>query len=234
VPTLKGVSATDSKAFYKRINALIRSELSYYAKGAARKATVDFLTDEWSATETRDSVIAFCKGNFKNLKGKFTSSMYKGRYASVVLTFTGQNAACVQLGGLWCGYQTDRSVTIDTQTGALKSITDFTSNFNNQVSSAVKTWYDSVPHGYLRESLNVSDTVVFDAPKINKGLEVCDRPGNVITDAPRQEACFQTRLSRTTGLLAWRVSDKGLHMTFNAGDGLRYAQIPWSAIPRLA
>jgi hypothetical protein len=234
VPTLKGVADKVSKAFDKRIQALIRSELSYYAKGAAIKANVDFLADEWSATSTRDDVVAFCQSNFKNLKGKFTSSVYKGRYVSAILTFSGQNAACAQLGGLWGGYHTNRSVTIDTRTGALMKITDFTSNLDGKVSSAVKAWYDSVPHGYLRESMNVDDTVVFHAPTVTPTLDVCDRPGNVLTDSPKQEGCFYTRLTRNVGLLSWRVSDKGLHMTFNGGDGLRHALLPWSAIPRLA
>jgi hypothetical protein len=59
----------------------------------------DVPDDEWQK---------WCQQNFADLAGSFASSVYRERYASVVITFSGLNVPCVGLGGLWVGYQTDR------------------------------------------------------------------------------------------------------------------------------
>jgi hypothetical protein len=243
VPKLNGVSATVAKAFDKRINALIASELSYYAKGAWYETYFRATLATWQegATQAGDTPIsepdfvAFCRGNFTSLKGKYTSAIYEGRYASVVLAFSGQNAACLQLGGMWGGYFTERSVTIDLRTGKLMELMDFTSNRDGQVNAALKDWYAKTCHN----SANCPKSFlgdVFPLPKAPIGLDVCDRPGNLHSDAREQEGCFVSRDSYypETGIIAWQVRDSGLRLTFLAGNGPRYVLLPWKEIPRRA
>jgi hypothetical protein len=244
VPTLAGATAAVKKAFDRRIDALVASELRYYAKGAwtetAYRATLTTWQDQ--AAAAGDAVMsdteftAFCQGNFKSLKGKYTSAIYQGRYASVVLKFTGQNAACVQLGGMWSGYQTERSVTIDTRTGTLMELMDFTSNRDGKVNAALKDWYAKNCDNSANCPKNSSRGDRFWVPEAPKGLDVCDRTGNVGTDANRQEPCFVSRDAQhpAKGVLAWQVRDSGLRLTVPAGDGPRYVLLPWSQIPRLA
>jgi hypothetical protein len=245
VPTLTGVTARVKKAFDARIDAVVTSELRYYAKGAwtetrvgaslaeIRSQAIETGTPEQELLSEAD-YFAFCRGNFTSLKAKYTSAIYKGRYASVALTFSGQNAACVQLGGMWTGYQSDRSVTIDTQTGALMDLLDFTSNKDGKVNAALKEWYAKTCHNDANcPKSNLGD--VFPLPQVSKGLDVCDRPGNFNTDALSQEACFRGRdqYYPEVGALAWQVRDSGLRLTFRAGNGPRYVLLPWKQIPNL-
>jgi hypothetical protein len=122
---------------------------------------------------------------------------------------------------MWTGYQTDRSVTIDTKTGAFKSLTDFTSNTKGKVTAAIKSWYAKESHEFLTKR-----------PTITKNLRVCDRPGNVITVSPAQKSCYLQPLKKT-GPVAWLVQDKGVRLAFPAGEGLRYATLKWTQVPEL-
>jgi hypothetical protein len=221
VPTLRGVKAKVKKAFDKKIDSLISEELTYYGQGALTQ-------DQFATTKKNnggDSMspeewISLCHENFWDLSGKFASAMYKDRYASVVVTFSGQNAPCIGLGGLWSGYRTDRSVTIDTQTAAFKSVTDFTSNSSGKVTTAVNTWYANQSHEFMPKR-----------PKLGAKLSACDRPGNVNTDSPTQKPCYAQASEK--GLpLAWMVRDSGLRLTFWAGDGPRHATLKWASIPQ--
>jgi hypothetical protein len=242
VPTLKGVSAKVAKAFDKRIDALVAAELRYYAKGAwyetrfrASLATWQEQVAEGDHVMSEAEYAAFCRGNFKPLKGKYTAAVYEGRYASVVLTFTGQNASCVQLGGMWGGYYTERSVTIDTRTGKLMELMDFTSNRDGKVNAALKDWYAKTCHNDAKCPKSALGDV-FPLPQAPKGLDVCDRSGNVGTDATGQEPCFVSRdlYHQVTWPVAWQVRDAGVRLTFRAGDGLRHVVLPWKQLPRLA
>jgi hypothetical protein len=222
VPTLQGVTAKVKKAFDKQIDTVIAAELAYYAKAALTQGEFNASAKSpEAATLSTDKWLDWCHENFKDLAGKFASSVYQGRYASVVITFSGLNAPCVGLGGLWVGYQTDRSVTIDTKTGALKSVTDFTSNTGGKVTAAVKSWYGKQSHESWAKR-----------PTVTKRLKICDRPGNVITVSPTQKACY-TQPSAKSGPVAWLVQDKGLALTFPAGEGPRTATLKWSLIPEL-
>jgi hypothetical protein len=116
------------------------------------------------------------------------------------------------------GYQTDRSVTIDTKTGKFMKLKDFTSNTGGKVTAAVKTWYAKESHDNLSK-----------APAVAKNMKVCDRPGNVITLDNTQ--CFTDPYMKS-GLVAWQARGDGLRLTFPAGEGPRYALLPWSAIPQ--
>ncbi|MDR1151801.1 MAG: hypothetical protein LBK72_04880, partial [Bifidobacteriaceae bacterium] len=141
VPTLQGVAGKVKKAFDKRVDALIAAELTFYAKTALTQSEFEANRKQEAPATPAHQWLDWCSTNFRDLTGKYTSSLYQGRYASAVITFSGVNAPCVPIGGLWVGYQTDRSVTMDTKTGALKSLTDFTSNTGGKVSAAVKVWY---------------------------------------------------------------------------------------------
>jgi hypothetical protein len=221
VPTLRGVTAKVKKAFDRRIDSLIAAELAFYGEGALTQ-------DEFAATKkaeggesmSSEKWISWCHENFWDLKGEFASAMYKGRYASVVVTFSGQNAPCIGLGGQWTGYQTDRSATIDTKTGAFKSLTDFTSNGSGKVTAAVKAWYAKQSHEALAKR-----------PTVTKKLKLCDRPGNLNTDSPKQQRC-QDRPSEANKPVAWLVRDSGLRLTVWAADGPRYATLKWAKIPQ--
>ncbi|MDR1427867.1 MAG: hypothetical protein LBJ08_08960 [Bifidobacteriaceae bacterium] len=149
VPTLRGAKAEVKRAFDKKMDALVAAELKSYAKGALTQDQFNTAKAHGAGALSGDDYLEFCEGSFEGLVGKFTSSVYKGRCASIVLTFLGQNAACSQLGGLWIGYQTDRSVTIDTKTGAFRSVTDFTSNADGKVTAAVRAWYAKQPHEFF-------------------------------------------------------------------------------------
>jgi hypothetical protein len=138
-----------------------------------------------------------------------------------VITFSGLNVPCVGLGGLWVGYQTDRSLTIDTKTGTFKSLRDFTANTEGKVAVAVKTWYSKESHEFFTKR-----------PTVAKSLGVCDRPGNVHTESPTQKSCYP-QPSKRSGLVAWLVQDKGLKLTFIANSGTRYATLEWTRIPQL-
>jgi hypothetical protein len=221
VPTLQGVSVRVKKAFDKRVDALVAAELAFYAKAALTQDEFDANRSQEAPTTPVDQWLGWCQKNFRDLSGRFTSSLYQGRYASVVVTFSGVNAPCVALGGLWVGYQTDRSVTIDTKTGAFKSLRDFTSNTGDKVSAAVEAWYAKESHAFLTKR-----------PAVGKALKVCDRPGNVITVSPGQAPCFP-QPSTGSGLVSWMVQDKGLRLTFPAGEGPRYVTVKWSKIPVL-
>jgi hypothetical protein len=168
-----------------------------------------------------DEYMEFCQEGFRPLRGSFDSAVYKGRYASVVMTFSGQNAPCQSVGGLWVGYQTDRSVTIDTKTNKFKSLSDFTSNAEGDVTAGVKAWYAKQSHEFLSKR-----------PTVTKSLKVCDRPGNVITVSTAQKPCYATPAVKS-GPVAWLVRDKGLRLTFPAGEGPRNAAVKWADIPRL-
>jgi hypothetical protein len=221
VPTLQGVSAKSKRAFDRRIDSLIAAELAFYAKAALTQEEFNASVESPEAAGmSTDKWVEWCHVNFKDLTGTFSSSVYRGRYASVVLTFSGLNAPCVGLGGLWVAYQTDRSVTIDAKTANLKSLADFTSNANGEVTAAVKTWY-------ARES----PKSLSKRPKVTKDLKVCDRPGNVATILP-QESCYIDPYVKS-GLVAWLVQDKGIRLTFPAADGRRYTTIRWARLPRL-
>jgi hypothetical protein len=218
VPTLTGVSSKTRKAFDKKIDALVSSELDYYARGALSKAEFDSLAQEAGGSLSVDS----CMDTFKSLTGRFSASVYSARYVSVVITFEGLNAPCGQLGGMWVGYQTSRSLTIDARTGRSMKITDFTSNTTGQVSAALRSWYAEVGQENWKGG-----------PRVGKKLKVCDRPGNVITVSGRgQRACFPDPYTKS-GLVAWRVDGKGLRLMFPAGDGPRNVLIPWAKVPRL-
>jgi hypothetical protein len=225
VPTLGGVTATVKKAFDTKIDSIIAAEVDYYSAVAFTKSEYDATKKaEGGEGQSAAKWLAYCTETFHDLSGKFTASVYKKRYVSVIITFDGRNAACTGLGGLWSGppYQSDRSVTIDTKTGTFKSLSDFTSNSAGKVTAAVKTWYAGQSHEYLTKR-----------PGVGKGLKVCDRPGNVNTTAPAQyqDTCYRTP-SLKTGTVAWLVQKKGIRLTFPAGEGLRYATLPWSQIPQ--
>ncbi|MDR1293892.1 MAG: hypothetical protein LBK59_02865 [Bifidobacteriaceae bacterium] len=262
MPALKGVSAKVKKAFTKRINALVASELKNYARGALwdyefQKSYYDYQyqppgvpADPQKMTEQQ--YYTYCQTGFKDLKGWFTGAVYQGRYASVVLTFSGINAPCEGLGGMWVEYRTNRSVTIDTQTGKLMDLADFTSNSAGKVNAALKKWYqaerrgdDFCPKGsdakppsrsHLEDPWKVCDhagNVVFPLPKVTKKLSVCDRPGNVMTiNFLQQRRCYFDIDTLKTGLVAWQVRNAGLRLTFPGGDAPRYILLPWSQIPR--
>ncbi|MDR0432900.1 MAG: hypothetical protein LBH48_06300 [Bifidobacteriaceae bacterium] len=222
VPTLRGATAKAQRVFNRRIDALVDAELEFYAKGALTQ-------DQFTTTKAKqaggpetpvDEWLVWCHENFWDLTGKFTSAVYKERYASVVLTFSGLNAPCVGLGGMWPEYRSDRSVTIDTKTGRLKSLADFTSNAGGKVTDAVKAWYAGQSHEFLTRS-----------PVVAKNLRVCDRPGNVVTVSPTQAPCYR-QAYKNSGPVAWLVRDKGLRLTFPAGEGPRHATLKWSRIPK--
>ncbi|MDR0432276.1 MAG: hypothetical protein LBH48_03065 [Bifidobacteriaceae bacterium] len=205
-------------AFDKKIDALVSAELQYYAEGALSKAAFDSLVQEAGGSLSHES----CMATFKKLTGRFSAAIYSERYVSVVITFEGLNAPCAQLGGMWVGYQTSRSVTIDGRNGKSMKITDFSSNASGEVSAALRTWYGKVDHENWKGG-----------PRVGKTLKVCDRPGNVITISGRgQRACFPDPYVKS-GLVAWRVDEKGVRLTFPAGDGPRTALLSWAKVPRL-
>jgi hypothetical protein len=229
IPTLKGVVARVKRAFAKEIDSLIAEELAFYTKGALSKDQLDTRMSQDADASIRGRAVRdvpewyleWCHEGFTDLTAEFTSSLYRGRYASVVITFSGYNAPCYGTGGLWEGYQSDRSITIDTRTGEFKSLSDFTSNAEGKVTAAVKAWYSKQSHELFEKR-----------PTMTKKPTVCDRPGNVITISPAQSHCY-SRPSERTGPVAWLVQDKGLRLTFPAGEGPRYATLKWSRIPQL-
>jgi hypothetical protein len=233
VPTLRGVTAEVKKAFDKKVESLIAAELKYYAQAALTRS--EFNT---RMREDRDSTLQgklvrdvpdlyreYCRENFTDLTGKFASSVYKDRYASVVVTFSGLNAPCVGVGGMWTGYQTDRSVTIDTKTGIFKSLTDFTSNTGGEVTAAVDAWYAKQGDQFFAEDHH---------PTVAKKPRVCDRPGNVHTESqPYTSRPCYTQSVKAGGPVAWLVLDNGITLTFLAGNGPSYATLKWTKIPQL-
>jgi hypothetical protein len=221
VPTLQGADAKAKKAFDKKIDSLVAAELTYYAKAALTEDQAIAIKTQWGSDMSAAKWLEFCHENFKDLTGKFTSSVYRGQYASVVVTFSGIDAPCVGLGGLWVEYRTDRSVTIDTKTGTFKSLTDFTSNTSGEVTAGVKAWYAKESHEFWAKR-----------PTVTKTLKVCDRPGNVITLSTAHKACYP-QPSAKSGPVAWLVQDKGLRLSFPAGEGVRHATIAWTKIPQL-
>jgi hypothetical protein len=98
-------------------------------------------------------------------------------------------------------------------------VTDFTSNSGGKVTAAVKAWYAKQSHEFLSKR-----------PAVAKKLKVCDRPGGTYTDSPTQKSCY-TQPSMKSGPVAWLVQDKGLRLSFPAGEGLRHATLKWSQIP---
>jgi hypothetical protein len=228
VPTLKGVTAKVKKAFDKKIDAIVASDLSYYAEGALTETQYNSrLAQDANSTlggklvrDVPDQYATFCSEGFRQLKGSFVSSVYQRRYASVVITFSGYNAPCLSIGGLWVAYQSARSVTVDTKTGDLMSLAKFTSNAKGEVTAGVKSWYAKQSHEFLSKR-----------PSVSRSLKACDRPGNVITVSPTQKPCYATPGAKS-GLVAWLVQDKGIRLTFPAGEGPRNATLEWARIPR--
>ncbi|MDR1426627.1 MAG: hypothetical protein LBJ08_02570 [Bifidobacteriaceae bacterium] len=234
VPTLKGTTAKVKKAFDKKIDSLIAPELKSYSKGAAtRKMYKAFLAElpaygsEQGVTRTAAEYKKMCAKNFKPLKQWTNSAVYRQRYVSVVITFSGTNAACIMgLGGMWDEYRTTRSVTMDTVTGEFMDITDFTSNAGGKVTAAVDSWFTTLPKKDLEYFWK-------NPPVLPKVLKNCDRAGNVYSiSLPTKGLCYPAAYSKS-GLVAWQVRDKGLRLTFPSGAGVRQAMIPWSKIPRL-
>jgi hypothetical protein len=222
LPTLQGVPAKAKRAFDKRVDSLVAEELAFYATGALTQEQFNQdLAQNGGPNQTASSWRSWCQEGFKDLTGKFSSSVYKGRYASVVITFTGLNAPCVALGGMWNGYETERSVTIDTKTGKFKTLSDFTSNKGGEVTAAMKAWHSK----HRSESLE-------NPPKVTKNLKVCDRPANLITDSPTQKSCYK-QPSKKTGPVGWQVKDSGLQLNFPTGGGPGSATLKWSRIPQL-
>jgi hypothetical protein len=229
IPSLDGVATKVKKAFDRKVNALIASELTFYARGALTEAQYNsHFSQDGSSTlggkfvrDVPDEYLAWCHEGFRALTGSFDSSVYKERYASVVIKFSGFNAPCLSTGGLWVGYQTHRSLTIDVKTGKFKSLTDFTSNGAGEVTAGVKAWYAKESHEFLSKR-----------PSVTKGMKVCDRPGNMITVSTAQKPCYSTP-SVKSGPVAWLVQDKGLRLTFPAGEGPRNATVKWTRIPQL-
>jgi hypothetical protein len=227
-PTLTGVKPQVAHVFDQRVKTLIKQELRNYAKGAltkrgfkkARKWDGD---PSWS--DARFYKWCNSSGSFEPLKGSFDAALYQGRYVSVVLTFTGTNAACMALGGLWVEYRTTRSVTIDTVTGQLMSLTDFTNNRDNRVNVALQSWYKTVSHEFMKKR-----------PSFKADLPVCERSGNVRTVTGRKSCGFVrvgSRVTQEPALVAWQVQDDGLHLTLTAEDAPRYVTLPWNSITRL-
>jgi hypothetical protein len=222
VPTLKGATAKVRTAFERKVDQIIAAELKAYSKGALTRTEFNRMKNTEGKTMSRDEYLDFCQVPFERLTGRYTSSLYRGRYVSVVITFLGQNAACGQLGGMWNGYQSDRSVTLDTKTGAFKTLSDFTSNTDGRVSAAVGAWYAKESHKSLANR-----------PKVSRRLLVCDRPANVHTDSPQQKACYADPYNKS-GLVAWLLEDRGLRLTFPAANGPRYATIRWTQVAQPA
>ncbi|MDR0504261.1 MAG: hypothetical protein LBG70_00410 [Bifidobacteriaceae bacterium] len=222
LPKLGGVPQQVKQKFDRKIKALVAAELRGYDYGAVSKAVFDkefaLVSDQMSAADFAKTCV---KDTFKPLKGKYVASVYKGRYVSVVLTFTGLNGACTGLGGLWVEHRTSRSVTFDVVTGQFMKLSDFTSNAHKQVSEAVSRWYNTKSHEN------------WVTPKVGADLKVCDRRGNLMSIVSKLKSCWQGRTKVKSILLAWRVSNQGIHLTFPAGDGPRYAMIAWEQIPRL-
>jgi hypothetical protein len=224
-PTLRGVKPEVKQAFDKRINTLINAELRAYRKGAAN--STEFWEEKNSFPDmSTDKFKKWCaRSSFTTLRGSVQASIYRGRYASAVLTFHGANAPCIGLGGLWVEWRTMRSVTIDTITGQFMTLSDFTSNRNNQVNQALDRWYKTVSHEFLKQ------------PKLASDLTVCERPGNVMTI----EAPLPCGVTNPTGaspksksaLVAWQVRDDGVRLTLTAEDWIRQPVISWQDIARL-
>ncbi|MDR1426625.1 MAG: hypothetical protein LBJ08_02560 [Bifidobacteriaceae bacterium] len=228
LPTLAGTSAKVKAAFDARIDALVKAELTYYSKSAWTVQDLEAYVKEqftmWGFS--RDEAMSMC-GQFQNLKGKLSAAVYEDRYASVVLTFSGQNWVCGGLGGLWVAYQTDRSVTIDAKTGKFAKLTDFTSNKGGKVSASVKTWYK----GTVPEKIS---PYYFRLPTVTERMTVCDRPGNVIT-VDHKECIGEGPPNghKKPVLVAWQVRPEGLRLTFPGGARTEHALLDWDTIPRL-
>jgi hypothetical protein len=222
IPTLRGVDPGVRRAFDERIDSLIAEELAYYSRGALTKARYTSVKSQEAGGSTMSDGkwMEWCHENFWDLGGTFTSAIYRGRYVSVVLTFSGLNAPCASLGGMWVAYQTDRAVTVDTKTGEFKSLADFTSNATGEVTAAVRAWHSSQ-----------ADETLPKRPGLGKNLKVCDRPGNMATVFP-QKSCYPVPTEKT-GLVAWSVQASGIKLVFPSGSGPRSAVIGWARIPRL-
>jgi hypothetical protein len=222
LPTLQGVPVKAKRAFDKRIDSLVADELAFYASAALTQQQFnESLAKEAGPNQSASEWLTWCHQNFKDLTGKFDSSVYKGRYASVVITFTGLNAPCIGLGGAWTGYQTERSVTIDTKTGKFKTLSDFTSNKGGEVTAAMKAWHSKHRSEFL-----------VNPPKVTNNLKVCDRPANLITDSPTQKSCYREP-HKKAGLVGWQVRDSGLKLSFPTGKGPGSATLKWTKIPQL-
>jgi hypothetical protein len=219
VPTLEGVNSKIRASFDKRIDRIVASELAYYGEGAIPRQRFEALVAEAGGEVSAEQYAEQCGRTFRRLTGNFSRAIYHARYVSVVVTFSGTNAACGQLGGLWVGYRSDRSVTIDTKTGKFLRLTDFTSNTSGQVSAALKDWFATESREFWKGG-----------PRVGSALKVCDRPGNARTVAIDQRACFTEPYSKS-GVVAWQVRDRGLRLTFPAGDGPRHVLVPWPRVP---
>jgi hypothetical protein len=225
-PTLTGVKPQVAQVFDQRVKTLIKQELHNYAKGAATKKRF-YVNKKWYGMPSWSDArfYKWCNsGMFEPLQGSFDAALYQGRYVSVVLTFTGTNAACMALGGLWVEYRTTRSVTIDTVTGQLMSLTDFTNNRDNRVNVALRRWYKTVSHEFLK------------VPIVDPKMTVCERPGNVMTITGRLPCGITQNVIRVFSepvIVAWQVQNDGLHITLTADDAPRYVTLSWKDITRL-
>jgi hypothetical protein len=222
LPRLEGVSARVAAIWDRRVAALVRRELRYYAKGALNKRQIEAIAAA-RLRSTRAEILADCDMPFEPLTAAFTGAVYKGRYVSIVLKFTGLNAACGGVGGTWVNYQTLRSLTLDTEDGKFLGLPDVTSNANGAVSTAVRHWYVPIRGGFMPG----------DPPQVTKRLEVCDRPGNLHTVVEWQRACDDRRDGPANVALAWRVSDEGVHLTFSGTTGPVTALLTWGEVPEL-
>jgi hypothetical protein len=217
VPELSGATEDVEAAFRKKVRGVIAQELAKYNEGAITKSDVRALAKGFR--QDFDSFVKTSCVNFTEFQSSFRGAVYRDRYASVVLTFTGINAVCSQLSD-WAEYVSTRSITIDTQTGRFMSLSDFTSNEKRQVSKVLDGWKGNIQWGQPRKAV------------IGKRLAVCNYAGNANTMAPVVGGCNSGNLHKEIPV-SWRVTDKGLTLGYQGYASVKHVTIPWGKIPQL-